>query len=95
MKVHELIKALSAHDLDATVEVTWEGVYRKLTPGHIYRGADGVVFIDGDDCGDKAELMKYGKKGKPYKSYRDPAILKKIEDISDVEKEYGEKPKGE
>lgn len=48
MTVHELIAALSKHDPDRRVVVTWETTIHDLDEDQVYLSADGDVVIDGD-----------------------------------------------
>ncbi len=57
MQVRELMEELSKHSPTAEVRVTWESIYRSITPGTIYRGADGVLYIDADECSYKDDII--------------------------------------
>jgi hypothetical protein len=48
MTVRELMAALSKHDADRRVVVTWETTIHDLDEDQVYLSADGDVVIDGD-----------------------------------------------
>lgn len=59
MKVGELlglIAAVSQHDPDADVVVTWEGIFVGLDQRSIYKTPRGVVVIDADSCIYKSDI---------------------------------------
>ncbi len=48
MTVRELVAALSKHEPDRRVVVTWETTIHDVDEDQIYLSADGDVVIDGD-----------------------------------------------
>lgn len=57
MLVKELIEELSKHPSMTEVRVTWESIYRSIKPETIYCGADGVLYIDADECSYKDDII--------------------------------------
>lgn len=57
MTVKEVITVLSHFHEDAEVFVTWEGIRRLLGKDSFYADSKGNIYIDGDECCYKEDIV--------------------------------------
>lgn len=57
MKVKQLIEILQNQNPDASVKVTWEGIFRDISLSGIYRNPRGTLMIDADENSYKKRIL--------------------------------------